>query len=958
MISISELTRIKKELPFFIKNVSVRLSKICRNKDLVMNREGGNNSLSTGYIEKRLRNSIANYNSLIPLLRPLALGNTKNNHIQFDFLQDLCNGLGLSTKIAILNGSPWGKIQSKIDEGISASLIEEIVKDLIAHVNIHGESNSHKEEVLKAFYSYVHFNLNFAHLVCEKIPFVIVANDHNPMLIGFSMAAKDKGIDRLYIQHASVTEFFPDLDFEVSVLGNFKSAEIYRRTPVFGKGNNKVLIVPRHPFNSSKNIDFRDDPYVDSTKKVIICLYLTALSIEENLFEAVKKISRNPFVSGFYIKPHPNKSYNEEISNFLEKYSEFLIDDSLGMPHVAIVGGSSTCIQLRASGVRVYQGFFLDKIPRDYYGFVKDGFCDEVDLQRLDSKFWDSWDVKAKEISKKLYVTEKDNKVVKKSIKVLGDFLLEKLSSLEKYKNNDVVINFSGFDEYLKNLESAVLANYKKKEFENYLSIIKGCDLGDLRDPIARIKFVDFLHKCRVAGVYDLMKMAGQNENCFELKSYFKYLHAFWVNAIVPDEEVLSDISLLKDQENSSVRKYSASSIFRYILEFKSSVFINKNVDFNFLIKNKILTVANADKLILASLCENDINSDLIDFYNKKYTDFDKEKLLWKLLWENSDRLLIEKYSKYYFSRRIDPSHLFEVERLASFLKKDVSSQLSHFYQEVNENIISNNIQNYLMMRVNDELRDKFFEKVAEFIVNKNSFSFIRLSDGEGYIFDGFYFDGNDSTNRELHWWGTGLSAALRSTIKEELSYAVKNADALGIPSIFRMWRDLSPKVERLDTSIQMRGMLSVLQGVNSLFESKSLRCQFALEEKSNQFLFSDVSKIRELINLAEGVVIISSVNKAVFSDIFKSNTIHCINIPTHARTKGSEGYSSSNKPLPFVYEDVKRELLNIVRPGYLVLVSAGVIGKIFIDISKRQGAVALDIGECADGYLRSANIG
>lgn len=957
MISVNEVIRIKDRLPSFIEDVAARTLKICRNRDLMKDDEGNSNYLSIDSIEKRLSNSIGKYNSIIPLMRPLAVGNTLNNRIQFDFLQNFFIELGLNSKIAILDAYPWGRIQNKKDNSVSFELVKEIASELIKLVDNHGESNNHKKEVLTAFYSYVHYSLNFVNLSCRNIPFVIVANDHNPLLIGFSLAAKDKGIDRLYLQHASVTEFFPQLDFEISVLGNFKSSEIYKCSPAFGDGDRKVLIIPRHPFDSSKNIDHRDEVYSGSDGKVIICFYLTAFSIEKNLFEAVRKISKNPYVKYFFIKPHPNKSYSKDISGFLDEYSDFVVSDALDVPHVAIVGGSSTCIQLRASGVRVYQGFFLDKIPRDYYGFVKDGFCDEVDIQQLEGKFWEEWDIKAKAISKKLYVTDKDNKIVKKSIQVLSDYLLKKLSPIEKYKNNEIPTDSVGFEKYLKKLESVISANYKKKEFSNYYSVIKGCELNDVKDPISRIKFVDFLHKCRVAGVYELMKMASHNEDCLELRVYFKYLHAFWVNAIIPDEVVLSDISILNVNKNSIIKKHTASSIFRYILEFKNSVFINDNVNFNFLIANKILTVSNADKLILASLYNNDINADLVSYYNEKYNNFDKEKLFWKLLWENSDKPIIEKYSKYYYSRFIDSSHLYEVERLASFLKKDVAFKLISFYQQLNENIISNNVLNYLMMRVNDEIRDEFFRKVAGFVTNKTSFSFIRLSDGEGYIFDGFYFDVNDSVNRELHWWGMRLSPVLRSKIKEELSSAVKNADALGIPAIFRMWRDLSPKVERLDASIQMRGMLSVLLGVNSLFDSKSLRCQFALEEKSNQFLFSNVSKIRELINLAEGVVIVSSVKSEVFYEVFESSKIRCINIPSHARTTGSEGYSSSSEPLPFVYEDVKRELLSIVRPGFLVLVSAGVIGKIFIDYSKKQGAVALDIGECADGYLRSANI-
>ncbi|WP_417282742.1 hypothetical protein, partial [Comamonas sp.] len=88
MTSVDEVIRIKNELPFFIKDVSARLLKICKNRDLMKGHEGDSSSLNIEYVEKRLLNAVRNYNSVIPLLRPLALGNTLNNRIQFDFLQN------------------------------------------------------------------------------------------------------------------------------------------------------------------------------------------------------------------------------------------------------------------------------------------------------------------------------------------------------------------------------------------------------------------------------------------------------------------------------------------------------------------------------------------------------------------------------------------------------------------------------------------------------------------------------------------------------------------------------------------------------------------------------------------------------------------------------------------------------------------------------------------------------
>ena len=56
--------------------------------------------------------------------------------------------------------------------------------------------------------------------------------------------------------------------------------------------------------------------------------------------------------------------------------------------HVAIVANSSVVIELLDVGIKVYQCFSLDDIPKDYYGFVDQGISCEVFIAELPNIFW------------------------------------------------------------------------------------------------------------------------------------------------------------------------------------------------------------------------------------------------------------------------------------------------------------------------------------------------------------------------------------------------------------------------------------------------------------------------------------------------------------------------------------------------------------------------------------------
>ena len=92
-----------------------------------------------------------------------------------------------------------------------------------------------------------------------------------------------------------------------------------------------------------------------------------------------------------------------------------------------------------------------------------------------------------------------------------------------------------------------------------------------------------------------------------------------------------------------------------------------------------------------------------------------------------------------------------------------------------------------------------------------------------------------------------------------------------------------------------------------------------------------------ELAGIAESVVLVSSWPH--LSSRFPSGTkIETIAVPPTAEIKVFDTY-------PAIVEQVRASS----KPGTLVLVGAGIVGKIFAHEAKMRGAVALDVGSLLD---------
>ncbi len=256
-----------------------------------------------------------------------------------------------------------------------------------------------------------------------------------------------------------------------------------------------------------------------------------------------------------------------------------------------------------------------------------------------------------------------------------------------------------------------------------------------------------------------------------------------------------------------------------------------------------------------------------------------------------------------------------------------------------------------LDIRLNPAERVRLQSLVVDALRTKRPLSMIRLGDGEAYAFEApqdissapaGIFD-QDNKVRELHWWGTHPSEQARAAIRRGVLEATRSADVLGIPSVYRLVRDCAG-VAKLGTNRQVRGLMVVLR---ALGPQVPLDNQVFTEERAHQVIL-DEPFLKALCGEASSVVVVTCWKEEDIRGQFLESAQFVV-IPPHAKLHNDD--VGVQEPLFAVYQGIDEAVRRASSPGALVLVGGGLIGKIFVDTARRNGAVALDIGSMLD-YL------
>ncbi|MDT3306365.1 hypothetical protein [Shewanella vaxholmensis] len=178
-------------------------------------------------------------------------------------------------------------------------------------------SSSGDKMILALFY-YVKF---YCFFLKNRPGLIFVANDHSPEIRSIILAAKEFNIKTAYIQHSSVSKFFPDINvFDIAFLDGKQSLDVYNSisplqecTPYI---TGAIRLVNLKEHNQMRVIENRVNIAINDT--------LSIDGLKELILSAKNKF---PVDCVFYIRLHRQQTNRKQILN-LCKIMGVLISDS------------------------------------------------------------------------------------------------------------------------------------------------------------------------------------------------------------------------------------------------------------------------------------------------------------------------------------------------------------------------------------------------------------------------------------------------------------------------------------------------------------------------------------------------------------------------------------------------------------------------------------------------------
>jgi len=208
---------------------------------------------------------------------------------------------------------------------------------------------------------------------------IVVANDHRPEPRTLVLVTQELKIPTFYIQHASVNETFPPLNFDYALLEGKDSLSKYSKS---GEIKSKVFLIGMPKF----------DKYFSGINKSV---NLRKLGICTNTLDPLEEVSsiveylnkRFPTIE-LFLRPHPgskDKVFYQKLANdVLGEYSDPDVEDAFAfLKKVDAIIACDSSILLEAVLLNVYPIYYDYRNEKiDSYGYVKNGLADYANNYR------------------------------------------------------------------------------------------------------------------------------------------------------------------------------------------------------------------------------------------------------------------------------------------------------------------------------------------------------------------------------------------------------------------------------------------------------------------------------------------------------------------------------------------------------------------------------------------------
>lgn len=198
-----------------------------------------------------------------------------------------------------------------------------------------------------------------------KPSFIIMSNDHCVEQRSMLNAAIALDVPCIYIQHASVSEYFPPLRFSLSILEGEDSLRKYEKAGIV-KG--KVELIGMARFAPYANC--RKPARVSPPKSIAVCF---------NVYDSLLDLKRvadeiaTSFAAEIVLRPHPGDTRDLTLLKTYDLSDSKVQDTFKFLSGIDCVIAGDSSIHLEATMLNIPSIYFqfTQRQNRDYYGFIK-----------------------------------------------------------------------------------------------------------------------------------------------------------------------------------------------------------------------------------------------------------------------------------------------------------------------------------------------------------------------------------------------------------------------------------------------------------------------------------------------------------------------------------------------------------------------------------------------------------
>ncbi|UUX92245.1 hypothetical protein [Methanoplanus endosymbiosus] len=278
---------------------------------------------------------------------------------------------------------------------------------------------------------------------------IIMSNDHSFSNRSLLYMSKSLNFKTVYLQHASVSNRFPPLEFNYAFLDGKIAFDIYKQTgvgrnqkniKVFLTGSQKPRISRVFCRKDSNNLSHKNFHYQEENdnENHSIIIFGIAITRSDDINCAIsfcEKILRHNNIH-IIIRNHPSQStFNiqkmcDELKNVtVEDSQKYNLQNFFNKIDLMIASNSSIHLEATLSGIPCYYKEFGKSVTSDYYGYLKNGlilpFPDLTNQNKNNIHDLLLFDKDRKDNSMKLYSNSYNTKWHGKEGCLVGQTLLE-----------------------------------------------------------------------------------------------------------------------------------------------------------------------------------------------------------------------------------------------------------------------------------------------------------------------------------------------------------------------------------------------------------------------------------------------------------------------------------------------------------------------------------------------------